>query len=86
MLGFSARLGLLPELADLARMPKEGANSGYQGAQGLSGVVGPPVAGVVLVAAFGAPIVLLLNSLTLAVSAALIGAVVPAPRAGAGRR
>ena len=78
MLGFSARLGLLPELADLARMPKEGANSGYQGAQGLSGVVGPPVAGVVLVAAFGAPIVLLFNSLTFAVSAALIGAVVPA--------
>jgi MFS family permease len=34
MLGFSARLGLLPELADLARMPKERANSGYQGAQG----------------------------------------------------
>jgi MFS family permease len=76
MPGFSARLGLLPALADAARMPKERANSGYQAVQGFSGVAGPPLAGA-LVAAFGAPLVLLLNSITFAVSAALVTAAVP---------
>jgi MFS family permease len=74
--GRPARRALLPELARLARMPLERANSAFEVIPRLSFLVGPPLAGV-LIAAIGASNVLWVDAATFAVSAALIAWFVP---------
>src|SRR3712207_2222407 len=74
--GRPARRALVPELARLALMPLERANSAYEVIPRLSFLVGPPLAGV-LIAAIGASNVLWVDAATFAVSAALIAWFVP---------
>ncbi len=66
-------------------MPVERANSAYQAIERASFLVGPPLAGVLIVL-MGASNVLLLDAATFAVSAAVIAVAVPYPiRASAER-
>lgn len=75
--GNTARQSLVPELAALATMPLERANGFMQSVPRFATLFGPPLAGV-LIAVTGASNVLWLDAATFAVSAALIGALVPA--------
>jgi MFS family permease len=75
--GISARQALLPELAQLAGVPQERANTAYTLTRRVSGLLGPPIAGVVL-AAVGASNLLLVNAATFAASALIVGVTVPA--------
>jgi MFS family permease len=75
--GATARRALLPDVAELAGMRIERATGIREGIQRGSVLVGAPLAGV-LVAAFGAVEMLWLNAGSFLVSAALIGAAVPA--------
>jgi MFS family permease len=79
--GRPARRALLPELAHLAQMPLERANSAFEVIPRLSFLVGPPLAGV-LIAAIGASNVLWVDAATFAVSAALIAGFVPSGLVG----
>ncbi len=79
--GWPARRALVPELARLALMPLERANSAYEVIPRLSFLVGPPLAGV-LIAAIGASNVLWVDAATFAVSAALIAWFVPSGLVG----
>lgn len=76
--GASARVALIPHLARQADMPLERANSAFGAVPRFALLVGPPLAGV-LVVAFGAADVLLLNAATFAVSAVLVALLVPSP-------
>ncbi len=76
--GFAARMGLIPELADRASMPRERANSASQAIGNVSGLVGPPVAGVLIVA-IGTSNVLWVDAASFALSAALVGWAIPSP-------
>lgn len=78
--GNSARLALLPELADRAGMPLERANAAMQSIQRGASLAGAPLAGL-LVALFGAANVLLVDAATFVVSAALVAFAVPATAA-----
>jgi MFS family permease len=82
MPGYTARRSLLPRLAKLAGMPKERANSADQFIRQMAYLVGPPIAGV-LVVVIGATGVLWINASTFLISAAVIILGVPAL---AGRR
>ncbi len=75
--GNTARQSLVPELAGLAGMRLERANSFVQTVPRVATLLGPPLAGV-LIAATGASNVLWLDAATFGVSAALIGALIPA--------
>lgn len=77
--GYAARQSLIPRLTDVARMPKERANSALQAMGQLSNFAGPPLAGV-LIATIGATGVLWINASSFAVSAAAITLGVPASR------
>lgn len=80
--GETARSVLLPDLAERAGTTMERATSAYDAASRGARMLGAPLAGV-LIAAFGAEKVLLLDAATFLVSAALIGAGVrtgPPPR------
>lgn len=74
--GLTARRSLLPELAARAGIRLERANAAFESAQFLSQLLGPPLAGV-LVVLMGAANVLWLDAATFAVSAALVAAAVP---------
>jgi MFS family permease len=74
--GTTARQGLLPDLAGRAGMPLERANSAYQAIQRASFLVGPPLAGFLIVV-IGASNVLWVDAATFAVSALAIAAAVP---------
>lgn len=74
--GDSARHVLLPGLVDLAGMPVERATSAYDGVSRGARMIGAPLAGV-LIAALGPAEVLVLDALTFAVSALLVGLLVP---------
>ena len=75
--GISARQALLPELAQLADFPQERANTAYTLTRRVSGLLGPPIAGLVLTAV-GASNLLLVNAVTFAASALIVGVTVPA--------
>ena len=75
--GNTARQSLVPELAAMAAMRLERANSFVQTVPRIATLLGPPLAGV-LIAVMGASSVLWLDAATFAVSAALIGALIPA--------
>ena len=74
--GDTARQSLVPDLADLAGMRLERANALVQSIPRFAILFGPPLAGV-LIAVFGASNVLWLDAATFAVSAVLIGCLVP---------
>lgn len=74
--GNTARQSLVPEIATLARMRLERANSFVQTVPRVATLLGPPLAGV-LIAITGASNVLWIDAVTFAVSAALIGALIP---------
>jgi MFS family permease len=74
--GQTARRSFIPELAEAAGMPVTRAN-GYFGAISRStGLLGPPIAGV-LIAILGAAPLLWIDAVTFAVSAAMMLALVP---------
>ncbi|MHB8645791.1 MAG: MFS transporter [Thermomicrobiales bacterium] len=75
--GNTARQSLVPELAAMAGMRLERANSFVQTVPRIATLLGPPLAGV-LIAVIGASNVLWLDAATFAISAALIGALIPA--------
>ncbi len=75
--GNTARQSLVPELAAMAEMRLERANSFVQTVPRIATLLGPPLAGV-LIAVIGASNVLWLDAATFAISAALIGALIPA--------
>lgn len=74
--GNTARTSMLPDLADQARLPREQVNAASQGIQRGAGLVGPPIAGV-LIAFVGASNVLWVDAATFLASAVLIALVVP---------
>jgi MFS family permease len=75
--GWTARGSLMPELAALGRMQLERANAINQGAQAISQLLGPPLAGL-LIAALGAGNVLWFDAASFGASALLVLACVPA--------
>jgi MFS family permease len=77
--GWTARGSLLPDLAGLAQMPLERANSINQAAQGISQLLGPPLAGV-LIALIGSGNVLWFDAASFGVSAIMVLALVPTQR------
>lgn len=74
--GLSARLGLLPGLSRLARIPNERTNSAFEAIQNSSFLIGPPLAGV-LIAAVRTRNVLWLDAASFAISAAIVAAAIP---------
>jgi len=74
--GAAARQALLPQAAEGAGASLERANAAYQTVFPLAILVGPVVAGV-LIAVVGATGVLLVDAATFALSAVVIGALVP---------
>ncbi|MGA7671113.1 MAG: MFS transporter [Nitrolancea sp.] len=81
--GDTGRRSLTPDVAGLADMPLERANSLYSSAFSFSNLLGPVLAGV-LIAAIGASNVLFVDAATFVVSAALIGLFLPDERATRG--
>jgi MFS family permease len=77
--GWTARGSLLPDLASLAAMPLERANSINQAAQGISQLLGPPLAGV-LIALIGSGNVLWFDAASFGVSAIMVLGLVPTQR------
>lgn len=80
--GSSARQALIPDIARRAGVRLERINAAYATIERSSLLVGPPLAGV-LIAVLGASNVLLIDAATFAVSALLIGLIVPAAKAAA---
>lgn len=76
--GGTARESLLPDLAAAARTPLERANGASGTIQALASLLGPPVAGL-LVIAIGSSAVLWFDAATFAGSALLVAAAVPSP-------
>ena len=74
--GDSAKYVLMPALADRAGIPLERAAAMYDGVSRVAGLVGAPIAGV-LIAFIGAAQVLLVDAVTFAVAAALLAVAVP---------
>lgn len=77
--GQTARSALVPDLAELAYTPIERATAVDDGVSRLSHFLGAPLAGV-LIAAIGTSNLLWVDAATFAVSALLIGSMVPARR------
>lgn len=75
--GNAARTSLTPDLAALADLPLERVNAAVQAIVYLSSLLGPPLAGLLIVV-FSPTDVLWFNALSFAVSAALIARFVPA--------
>ena len=75
--GFTARRAALPELTRLAGLRLEQTNAWFEAIQNLSMLVGPPLAGVLIVW-LGASNVLWIDAATFAVSALIVGLAVPA--------
>ncbi|MEX1157597.1 MAG: MFS transporter [Thermomicrobiales bacterium] len=74
--GNTARLSLLPELATLAQMPLERANSIVMIAGRTSSMVGAPLAGI-LIATIGTSNLLWIDAVSFGVSAAVLATAVP---------
>jgi MFS family permease len=75
--GRGARRALMPDLARTARMPLERVNAVDEAIQPLSFVIGPPLAGVLIVA-IGSSNVLWLDAATFVISALLVTLFMPA--------
>jgi MFS family permease len=75
--GRGARRALIPDLAGTARMPLTRANAVDEAIQPLSFLIGPPLAGLLIVA-IGSSNVLWLDAATFAISALLVTLFVPA--------
>ncbi len=80
--GLSARRALLPEIAAGSGIRLERVNSAFETIYPVSALLGPPVAGI-LVVAIGASNVLWIDAMTFAISAALVLAGVPSLRLAA---
>lgn len=78
--GNTARMALLPDVAQTAGMRLERANAVSQTIQALSGLLGPPLAGCLIVA-MGTRDVLWLDAASFGVSALLVALAVPASTA-----
>ncbi|BCL79070.1 MFS transporter [Ktedonobacteria bacterium brp13] len=74
--GVTARSSLVPDLAELAKMPLERANAFSDGMYRVSGLIGAPLAGI-LIAIIGTSNLLWLDAASFFISAALIGLAVP---------
>ncbi|MCA1723935.1 MAG: MFS transporter [Thermomicrobia bacterium] len=74
--GLTARRAMLPELATLARWRLEGVNASFEGIQYLALLLGPPLAGL-LIAIIGTSNVLWLDAASFAVSAVIVGGLIP---------
>ncbi len=84
--GSSARSALYPELAEAGRVSLERANGSLQMVRRISGLIGPPLAGV-LILVLGPSQVLWLDAATFLISASIVLAAVPSrlePPAAAG--
>ncbi len=75
--GITARSAMVPELATTANMRLERANAFSDGINRVSGLIGAPLAGV-LIALIGTSNLLWFDALSFAISALLIGLAVPA--------
>lgn len=80
--GATARRALIPAVARHTSLSLEKINATFSTLQQASGLIGPPLAGI-LIAAFGASNVLLIDAATFVVSALLIRFFVPSERAAA---
>lgn len=76
--GGTARRSMIPDLAEMAVMPLEQANAFADGINRVAGLVGAPLAGV-LIALVGTSNLLWLDAASFAISALLIGVSVPIP-------
>lgn len=74
--GRSARAGLMPDLAELANMRLERANSAFSAVRSMANLAGPLLAGV-LISIMGPSQVLWVDAVTFAVSATLVTMAVP---------
>jgi MFS family permease len=74
--GISARQALLPELAQVANVSHERANTAYSMNRRIAGLLGPPIAGLLLVAV-GATNLLFFNAATFVASALIVAFTVP---------
>ncbi len=81
--GNTARMALLPDVAAAAGMRLERANAVSQTIQGLSGLIGPPLVGFLIVA-MGTGNVLWLDAASFAVSALMVAVAVPVSEAKRG--
>jgi MFS family permease len=81
--GRAARRALLPGLAERSTLSLERANSLSTTSEHIGYVLGAPAAGL-LIATVGAPNALLLDAATFAVSAAIVGGLVPTLRTAIG--
>ncbi len=79
--GTTARRSMVPELAELAAMPLERANAFSDGINRVAGLIGAPLAGVLIVI-IGTSNLLWLDAASFAISATLIGIAVPVTPAG----
>lgn len=75
--GITARSSMVPDLAKMAHMRLERANALADGVNRISGLLGAPLAGVLIVV-IGTSNLLWLDALSFALSALLIGLAVPA--------
>ncbi len=75
--GLTARSSMVPDLAKLADMRLERANALWDGVNRVAGLIGAPLAGVLIVV-IGTSNLLWLDALSFAISALLIGLAVPA--------
>lgn len=74
--GVSARQALLPELAELASVSPAKANTSYSLNRRIAGLLGPPIAGVLL-AILGPANLLFFNAATFVVSALIMAIAIP---------
>jgi len=74
--GATARTAMVPELVEAAQMGMERANAINDGVSRISGFIGAPLAGV-LIAIIGTSNLLWLDGVSFALSALLIGAIIP---------
>jgi MFS family permease len=81
--GNAARTSLIPDLAEMARIPLERANGASQAISSLAALVGPALAGV-LIAALGSSMVLWIDAGTFAFSALAVALAVPATQRSSG--
>lgn len=75
--GITARSSMVPDLANMANMHLERANAFSDGVNRVSGLIGAPLAGVLIVV-IGTSNLLWLDALSFAISALLIGLAIPA--------
>lgn len=74
--GVTARVALFPELVQRTRMSLDRANAGYQTTRRVAGLLGPPLAGI-LIASIGPANLLWINAATFAFSAGVMSAAIP---------